>query len=762
MKMPRLVTSTVATLLIIGLPAAGTASAEVFKPNILPSLEISRSVGSIAVDGYLSDDGWRGSAVATNFCEETPGDQTEPPVATEALITFDESHLYVGIICYDDPTSIRASFCERDNIYSDDFVVLLIDTYGEAVWTYSFEVNPYGIQGDASWSANGGEDYSYDMIWESVGKITDSGYQVEIAIPFSSLRFPNRTDQVWRLDFYRNHPRETLRGYSWAARDRNQSCSPCQWGTVSGIQISKRTYGIELLPSVIGFQSGALVSANNPNSVFENDDPDGELSLGAKYAVSSDVILEATYNPDFSQVEADAAQIDVNTTFALFYPERRPFFQEGSELFYTWFSAVYTRSINAPEFAGKFTGRFNRTSMAFLSARDEYSPIILPSEERSDFLLAGKSTSNIFRLRQTFGEDTQMGLIFTDRRLDDGGSGTLYGADGNVRLAKHYRVQWAAFGSYTSEPDDSSLTFNPFDTVFHYTTFDDDKYTMGFNGESFSGYAWVVNLEERSRHVDFDISYRESSPTFRADNGLEPRNNWKRVDAFAAYNFYSIGSFVDAFYPYVQVLGLWNFDGTLKERSITFSLDADVKGQTNIHPSIRLGEERMADIDFKDIWLAHLCVHSKFSDRLGLSGSINYGHQVARHYLVKGQQLSLRASAEIKPVNQFLIEPELNFSRSEDLDTGEELFEGHIFRTRLNYQFTRELSLRLVVQYDDFYQTWDIDPLITYKISPFSVFYAGSTYDYCRFDGLGSDGADTRTRLASRQFFLKLQYLFRI
>ncbi|MFC1476094.1 carbohydrate binding family 9 domain-containing protein, partial [Candidatus Zixiibacteriota bacterium] len=193
-----------------------------FTPVYQPELRVTQTSGEIKIDGKLDDSGWLDAARADNFAEHRPGDQTKPPVETVAFITYDEDKLYVSFTCYDDPAAIRASHAERERVFDDDNISLLLDTYGDAAWAYTMNVNPYGVQADALWSPNTGEDSGFDLIWESAG-----------AIPFAALRFPNREQQTWKIDFYRNHPRETQRAYSWAAYDRNEQCWPCQWGTVT-------------------------------------------------------------------------------------------------------------------------------------------------------------------------------------------------------------------------------------------------------------------------------------------------------------------------------------------------------------------------------------------------------------------------------------------------------------------------------------------------------------------------------------------------
>ncbi len=192
MKHPRLLSLFVVSILTFTAATAAVATtADGWVATYHPELEISRAAGEIYIDGDLDDVGWSGQPRARHFAEHNPGDQVQPPVATVAMMTYDDDHLYVAYICYDDPTLVRASFTERDRIWNDDYVITAIDTYADQSWAYEIACNPLGIQGDLLWSANGDEDMGYDMIFHSAGKITGEGWQVELAIPWSSLRFPN-------------------------------------------------------------------------------------------------------------------------------------------------------------------------------------------------------------------------------------------------------------------------------------------------------------------------------------------------------------------------------------------------------------------------------------------------------------------------------------------------------------------------------------------------------------------------------------------
>ncbi|MBU8933545.1 MAG: carbohydrate binding family 9 domain-containing protein [candidate division Zixibacteria bacterium] len=763
--------------------AASAIADNDFTPVYHPSLHVTKTTQAIHVDGDLGDPGWQGAAMADNFAEHDPGDQVKPPVDTRAFMTYDDDHLYVAFVCYDDPAETRTSLCERDRMYGDDNICFCLDTYGDAAWAYTMNVNACGVQADAIWSNGFGEDGRYDLIWESAGKVTDSGYQVEIAIPFSSLRFPNQEVQEWKVDFWRHHWRETHYTMSWAAYDRDEPCWPCQWGTITGIENVKPGRGIEILPAMVGYQAGELFSEGDLGSPldFQNDDAKGELAISAKYSITSNITTEATYNPDFSQVEADADQIDVNSTTALSFPEKRPFFQEGSDLFRTLMGAVYTRSINDPDFAAKATARINKTSIAYLVAHDENSPMVIPFEEGSTSSFGvGKSISNFFRARQTFGDNSQVGLLVTDRRIEGGGAGSLYSLDGSFRLNKNFRLRGQIAASHTEEPDDSELTadleindYKSGSAVSLNDYYFDDDLTGGFDGQSFWGYGYLGLLDYDARDVWARAQYSELGPRFRTDNGNERVNNRRQASVMAGYTIRpSDNGLIESIRPDFFVARIWNTEGKIKDEWVFLNMSAQLrKARTNIHAQYMRSGENYAGVQFDDIWSTHICVSTQPSELISFGGNVSYGHRIARGAVVMGKEISLGGWLDLKPLDRIFVENWFSYIQSRDLETDAMLFKGFTARSKLSVQFTREISLRFVAQYNDFSETWDFDPLLTYRLNPFTMFYVGMTNDYEKLYGLNKEGTAyvgqyrwpyDKTCLTARQFFVKLQYLFQL
>jgi hypothetical protein len=467
---------------------------------------------------------------------------------------------------------------------------------------------------------------------------------------------------------------------------------------------------------------------------------------------------EATINPDFSQVESDAAQIDVNTTFALFYPERRPFFQEGSDLFDTYFNAVYTRSINDPTFAGKMTWRRGKNSVALLSARDEHSVIILPFEESSEFLANGKSYSNVIRARRDLGEQSHLGLIATDRRFDSGGSGSLGGIDGRIRLSSSNALQFQFLSSYTDEVDNPALA----DSAFNASRFDDGKHTAGLDGEAYWGHGVYTSLYRNTSDYWVGANYHERSPTFRADIGFETSNSWRLSELWwGGIVRFDDSEILENISTDMNLARKWNFEGVQKDEWFNGNIQMRFRaGQTSVHMRYMGSNELFGGIRFNGIWLAHTCFSTQPGGALRFGGYVDYGHRIARRDLVMGKEIVSGLWADVKPIDRLLISSSFDYIQSDNLKTGIRLFSQSVFRSRLSLQLSRELSTRLVLQYNDRWDTWDADPLITYRINPFSIFYIGSTHDYRDLNPV--DHGREGWTLVDRQYFLKLQYLFQL
>src|SRR5579883_126331 len=723
-----------------------------FHPILHPRLEVHRRAGPIVIDGDLSDSAWRMAANTDLFTCCAPHPNTHPPVRTEAFVTYDDDALYVAMIAHDPhPEQIRSSMIGRDNIFADDFMGIILDTYGDATRAFEIYLNPRGVQGDLYWSGTN-EDMTYDLIYEGESKITADGWQMEMRIPFRSLRFPNASIQNFHAAFWRSYPREVVYKLSSAPIDFRLPCWFCQFGTLAGIDNIPHSNSFAFLPSLAASQSAAVTDVLQPSPLI-NDPVTVKPSLGISYGLGPASSIEATINPDFSQVEADAAQVSVNTTFALLYPEHRPFFQDGSDLFNTYLSAIYTRSIDDPLGAVKILHRDPTLSIGYLGGYDRHTPVIIPLEEKSVVIPdAGTSYSNILRIAKTTGEDSYFGALVTDRRYDDRGSNTVVGLDGRVRLFENVALFGQGLWGGTTESNSH--------TVGSTDLFANGLHTVEYDGEHFNGTASDLVLERLTTNLDGHLEYSETSPSFRAGNGFIFNNNLQSVLAWTKYKVPLLAppswlARIVEIDPMVTGLYTWNFEDVTKLRALRPQISFDLIGQTSVRFYYRFYTEQFKEVLFPGLTQWDFYFNTAFDAHVSLNGEITAGRSIARTSDVPfaGTGIDVTASASLKPAGSLLVEPTYLFSQL-TRDDGSTYYSGSIYRSRVTYQFTRELDARVIFQYNGFDQQLQIDPLVTYKVNPFTSFYLGSTHNFASLTG-----TPTSLRPTERQFFAKVQYL---
>ena len=474
--------------------------------------------------------------------------------------------------------------------------------------------------------------------------------------------------------------------------------------------------------------------------------------MGIKYSLSSDRVIELTINPDYSQVEADEEQVDVNTTFALFFPEKRPFFNAGNDLINTWINAIYTRSINNPIASGRMINRGQKNSWYLLSAMDEDSPYIIPGEEQSFSLLGGRSISNIFRFRRTLEEASHFGILATDRRMvNSDGSGSVVGFDTRYKFNKTYQVELQTLFSKTQEPTDSLLVSNE--------TFGDNN-TFTFDGESFTGNAFELEFRRETEHWGLETGYDHKTPTFRADNGFISNNNQRRVylQSFWVYTPDKlISKIVGGFHTGVE----YNFEGEKKSRYTAFFGNVVLPRQTRLNVNITtIPFNRFKNIDLKNLWDLKVNMNSHFNKSLALGGSFSKGVNTVTFLDIpeKGSSNSFSLWTRLKVSDRFQVGGTYEKQQMTTLDKKEEYYSGYLAGIRVNYQYNQALSFRLLGQYNDFSQTFQLQPLLSYQPSPFTIFYIGLTSNQVA-NGLSMNSLQ-ESQTSSSQLFIKLQYLF--
>ena len=758
--------------LVLCLLFVSVLSASVPDVTYTPSLSIKKTNTPIKIDGKINDTEWSSASIVNSFIERDPGENIPPLVNTEAFVTYDENNLYVSFKCYDDPATIRASMTQRDQYSGNDEVGIVIDTYGDASVAYMLYVNPLGIQKDFLWNSITGGDSGYDLIWNASAEITDFGYEVEMAIPFSSLRFPNKEVQSWKIDFKRNHPRESYHQYAWAAYNRNEQCGPCQWGTVDGIASVKPGKGIEILPAYVGNQNHEFNGNDLHNFGFES-----EVGVTGKYSISSDIILEASLNPDFSQIEADAAQIDVNSTTSLFFNESRPFFQEGTDIFRTMFNSFYSRTIANPLVVSKLTGRPGSYRFGLISAYDDTSTYIIPLEENDISFKSSRSIVNSLRGLKSVGRNSRVGFMLNDRRYDgEEGSNTVFAVDVDFALTRSLRFDMQTIYAHTSEGTDASI-LGP-DTINYF-----GDYTLNFDGESYGGIATISRIRYNSRNYFFQVGYNQLDPKYRTQTGFDPVNNHRSADFYTQYQFLPKEGLFERITPTFQGFNRWNMQtGEKRIENYNIGIESRLRyAQTFVRLSMDSNSEIYRGVSFDNMIVWNLNLNVQFRNNFGVYFNYSNGENIARGVNHLANSSFVNTGFEYKPFENLNIEPSIRISKGNDTQQPNiELFNQLIARTRVSWQINRKLSLRVVGELVDSKNSYNdntdmpfdiannkflnVEPLVTYRLNPFTVFYLGMVNGYSEGD-YDSDlvpyfGDSYDRREDQRKFFFKLQYLF--
>ena len=485
-----------------------------------PIYNIQRISSSIIIDGDLTESAWNSAQVATRFTDTGVFQGEIATLKTEAKALYDDKNLYISFIAYSPPEKIRTSISKRDNINDDDdYVGVQLDLFDDESLIYGIAASPSGTQIDGR--SGYGFDSSLDLIFDVQSTITDYGYVVEFSIPFSSLRYSQKGDQNWRINFYRRYTTDDELSHEvfWASNTQGIECHTCQMAYLKNIQPPDQERGdIEYIPSIVGGYSQDFTNDLTSNNF--------EPSLFIKYPVSSVDLLEIAANPDFSQIESDDIQNDVNTVNALYFREKRPFFSEGAELFKFnadrgYINLFYSRTINDPSIALKYTGKVGKTSYGVISARDESSPLLIPFEESSTVVQMGESRSNIVRVRRMLKNAGQFGAIITNRKFDSGGDMTTAGLDFHYHPGNN--LHFTLHGATSIHNESDNLEYNPESEDIAIS----DKYTPAFDGERITGNALGISLSRFDRSNSTGLTARLRSPGFRTSNGFERNNSTK-------------------------------------------------------------------------------------------------------------------------------------------------------------------------------------------------------------------------------------------
>lgn len=717
--------------------------------SIKPELHAVRIDKPLKLSGKLDDPSWLKAIPVELKFEVSPGENTPARQKTFAMVLYDQQYIYIGFRCLDSlPGSIRANLSDRDKIFGDDYVIATIDTYNNYQRGFEFAVNPYGIQGDLLMMGSGNEDVSYDMVWQSAATKNKEGWTGEMAIPFKSLSFSANASQTWTISLLRNIPRDSRYLCTWTPIDRNNPSYLAQGGKLVGLEGIKPGFSLDFLPYIMTQKTGTKSDISDPASAMNNGSIKARIGAGIQYSPGPNISLNAVINPDFSQIESDADQLSVNTTFALSYPEKRPFFMTGMDLLQT--PMYYSRTINNPLYALKINGKAGKLSYLALAAYDRNSAITVPGEEESNTIqTTNGSYAGVGRARYDLGNENFIGTLFLSRNFKNAHN-YVNGLDWNFKFWKNWYFQGELFLSNTKEINDTSLFKS--DRQFGST-----RHDAGFNGEKYFGTGMHLTLMRQGRNYSFSLTQNNFSPTYQTYNGMFPEVNGKQTNMQHNYSFLPNKKIVQVFGFFTSTNLLYNFDGVFKNLVIQPGFFINMIGQTRINASYMvLNRERFRNVFFEGVNRTQFNIMSTPVKGISLALNGETGKFIYRTLEpVLGKGYNLTSELDLEPVSILKTSFTWTFAKLNDLKDNTEFYKGNILRNITTLQFTKQLFLRNIVQYNTFSKTFSIYPLINFRFNAFTMFCAGMTQDLLNYNQ-----PDYKFVTSGYQYFVKLQYLF--
>lgn len=655
-------------------------------------LVVPRLEATVTLDGRLDEGAWRQAALLTGFSSYRPADGRPAPDSTEILLWRTDDAIHVGVRAFEPhgAEAVRATLAERDRLSGDDVVELHFDSFHELKRAFVFVVNPLGVQADGTKSEGGsflpgsagpGEtDYNPDFLWESKGRLTDSGYEVEVRIPFTSLRYPHGGGGTWGFNavrVIRHSGWET----TWTPVRRAAASFIAQGGRLQGLRGLRRGTVVEAIPELRMRVAGAPGEAGDWRYTDRQ-----EAGANVRWAVTSNYTLNATVKPDFSQVETDATQIASDPRFALFYPEKRPFFVDAIEQFNTPNSLVYTRRIVEPIGAAKLTGKLGGTDVAVLAAVDADEP-----------LRAGTARPGvgIVRLTQAIGAQSTAGLVYTDRTEGDDYN-RVVGADARIVFGRLYFAQLQAVASATRE-----------------------------GAASLGGPLWNAVLDRTGRQWGFNYSLIGVDPEFRTRLGFVNRTNYVRPSFMNRFSWYGApGARLEGWTVFARVEGTWRYDdffdgANVLEDQLSANNSFTLRGGWNLGVTPRLSRYRFDPAAYGRVVVidggatrALAIAPRRTAPGLGLSASTprwrrfsasastTLGRDVAFAEMSLARRTDASASVTWRPTERARVDASWLSSRLARAIGGETTAQVRIPRVKAEYQVTRPLFVRVVAQYE--------------------------------------------------------------
>jgi hypothetical protein len=768
-------------------------------------------------------------AKVTNFLQRNPHDGEKVSQPTAAYIGYDQKNIYLVFVCFDDPTKLRARMSAREDIYDDDQVAVMFDTFHDRRRAYEFQTTPLGVQWDAIYTEASPQgfgsnwDVSWDAVWDSRGKVTSSGYVVWMSIPFKSLRFPTTKAQEWGIILYRGINRENEDSF-WPHISRKVQGRLRYEATLTGLEGISPGRDIELIPYGIMRGFRALDTTDPENPFFQNAVAQGQFGMDAKFVIHDHFVLDATANPDFSQVESEDPQITVNQRFEVYFPEKRPFFLENADYFRTPLDLFFTRNIQDPSAGLRLTGKEGPYSLGLMTSDDRAPGLAIPSScpaaslDCLDYLYGTRSYFTIARVSRDIFKQSSVGGIYTDWECPQTGEyNRVGGADAWLKLNANWTLDGQAVtsSSHLLGQNASSLFSTCEANLFPFSSGN-----VG-NGTYYAGPADKIDLLRNGLHFNYSGTYQDISPGFVSVPGFVNRVDIRDLYNLVFYRFRPKKGWLVAWGPSIRQRYVYDHEGNRLDTFYDPYFKIEGKGQTNIwiDPYEEL-RERLRPQDFAFIGLPGVTQNQDYHEHLSsanfttgyfkkatVGASYSWGNganfvpmaNALPQYLLSRSD-SASASATFRPVKALKITNTYLFSRLRATETeylaavsqypgipfGKGIYNNHIVRSQWNWQFTPQFSMRLIMQYNSILantpgnaiypytylptqKEFNTDFLLTYLVHPGTAIYVGYNSDLQNLDREFSPGPEGPALLYSakglindsRQVFVKVSYMFR-
>lgn len=709
----------------------------------------------IILDGIIDPDEWS-NAVEIDFdIEFSPANNLPSRKKTTAYMTYSDRYLFLSIYAKDDPDNIRVALRQRDgNIWNDDLILLRLDPYTDARNNLGIAVNALGSQFDFreinSVTDDGKYDSSFNVNFQSSGKIVDDGYQIEIKIPFSEIPFPNGKNQLWHFNLTRRYIENGNEiQVSTQPRDRDNNCVICQTTdklVLNNIVIDKR---LELLPYI---SSNITGNRSDPDNKLIYTKPKLNVGLGLNLDINKNSSFELTVNPDFSQVEADVTQIDINSSFSLEYPERRPFFNRGTDIVKFTNGAFYSRSIVNPIVASKLLSQRKKSRIFLLNALDKNSPYLVGGEDRSYIGEGGRSFVNVLRFQSLLNPKSRLGGLMTNRVYDGGGYGHLLGFDGFFILNKKWSVNFELLKNLNKEPSQNWIS----------TTESILGNTIQLDGEKLDGEAFYLQFLRRTEHWNSYFFFRNISPQHRADVGFVVKNNRKWGTLFHEYiniinkpalQSFGFGTKIDLVYTH---------ENYYKTLSIDFFASLKTYGQTELEYTLDYDATKtFLGYRFDNLPTHEFSVEGSPSESINFNLNLTFGKDLSVNEIIPqvGKLKSYFIKLNYQINDNLSFNPSFRGSELKKLNSNDNYFKGNILRLDLRYQFTSSFNFRIISEKNNFNDQFFIQPLVQWNPNPATIFYFGGNQNTIR--ELNQIHFDL-FEFNQTQLFFKFQYLIDI